>query len=355
MSRLPLVRAGDWQTPSLGYGAMGLTEVYGDIAPDVAAATLNHVVDQGVTMIDTADVYGFGANEELVAASLEGRRHEVEIATKFGIVTDGSDYSTMSVRNDPDYVVRACEASLRRLRTDVIDLYYLHRRDPRVPIEDVVGAMAGLVEAGKVRRIGLSEVTSDEIDVAASIHPISAIQSEWSLWSRDVERRVVPAAVAHDVGFVAYAPLSRGFLTGALTDRSDVEGDWRSNLDRFATVAFDTNRRLVEEVAALARDIGATPAQVALAWLRQRGSEMGVAVIAIPGTRRTDRVDENIGSLAIELPERTMERLGGLAERVIGRRSDHANPDWVSETREARSDDPGAPSSAASGTGGEGR
>jgi aryl-alcohol dehydrogenase-like predicted oxidoreductase len=321
-------------TTALGYGAMGLAEVYGAVEQDAALATLHHVVDVGIDLIDTADVYGAGSNERLIGRLLADRRDEVVLATKFGIVAEGETYDRMRPRNDAAYVVEACEASLARLGTDVIDLYYLHRRQVSVPLEEVVGAMAGLVRAGKVRHLGLSEVTSEELRTAHAVHPIAAVQSEWSLWSRDVERHVVPAAAELGVGFVPYSPLGRGFLTGSITSSTDLSGDWRGGLDRFRGEARDANLALVDVVRGIAHEQGATPAQVALAWLHHQAARLGAAVAPIPGTRQPARVDENLGSLNLFLDDEAMSALDELAQQVVGQRSDHSDPDWVSETRE---------------------
>ena len=321
-------------TSLLGYGAMGLSQVYGAVDEDDALATLHHVVDVGIDLIDTADLYGQGSNERLVGRLLADRREEVTLATKFGIVPEDDTYTRMSARNDPAYVAEAADASLRRLGVDVIDLYYLHRRDPRVPVEDVVGAMADLVTAGKVRHLGLSEVTAAELRAAQAVHPIAAVQSEWSLWSRDVERSVVPTAAELGVGFVPYSPLSRGFLAGGLGGADELAGDWRSNLERFRGPAFEANQALVAVVRGIARERGATAAQVALAWLRQRGEALGLPVVPIPGSRRVARVDENLASLGLTLDADAVAALDELAGRVVGARSDQSNPDWVSDTRE---------------------
>ncbi|MDO9458339.1 aldo/keto reductase [Nocardioides sp.] len=321
-------------TTPLGYGAMGLAETYGEISQEDALATLHHVVDSGIDLVDTADLYGGGSNERLVARLLADRRDEVVLATKFGITATDDTYTRMAPRNDPAYVHEACDASLGRLGTDVIDLYYLHRREVGVPIEEVVGAMAELVTAGKVRHLGLSEVTADELRAAHAVHPIAAVQSEWSLWSRDVERRVVPTAAELGIGFVPYSPLGRGFLTGTIAADTDLSTDWRGGLTRFSGDARDANLALVEVVRGIATELGATPAQVALAWLRHRGGELGLPVVPIPGTRRPARVDENLGSLDVVLDEEAMRVLGGLADAVVGARSDQDDPDWVSDTRE---------------------
>jgi aryl-alcohol dehydrogenase-like predicted oxidoreductase len=332
---LPTTTLGDKLTVSaLGYGAMGLADVYGPAEENESLATLHHAVDAGVTLIDTADVYGNGSNERLVGRLLADRRDDIVLATKFGIVPGGSGPASMSTRGDAAYVHAACDASLRRLGIDTIDLYYLHRRQVSVPIEETVGAMAELVAQGKVRHLGLSEVTADELRRANRVHPIAAVQSEWSLWSRDVERAVVPAAAELGVGFVPYSPLGRGFLTGTITDTSAVSGDWRSGLSRFSGDAFDRNQAVVEAIRGIATELGATPAQVALAWLRVRGEDLGLPVVPIPGTRRAARVDENIGSLGVDLAAEHRALLGELADRVVGKRSDHPDPDWVSDTRD---------------------
>jgi aryl-alcohol dehydrogenase-like predicted oxidoreductase len=326
----------------LGFGGMALTHVYGDTDPQVALRTLNHAVDAGVTFIDTADVYGkprdgaagpAGSNEELISGLLETRRAEVQLATKFGIVGDPSAGPGMSpVRGDAAYVRAAAEASLRRLRTDVIDLYYLHRRDVRVPIEETVGAMAELVDEGKVRHLGLSEVTAGELRAAAAVHPITAVQSEWSIWSRDVEAQVVPAAKEVGAGFVPYSPLGRGFLTGALTKEA-VAGSMLKGHPRY-DAGFETNQRIVEVVTSVAQEVGATAAQVALAWLFAQGERFGMPVVPIPGTRRAERVDENLGALGVRFDDDQLARLNAAAPLAQGDRNLSPDPAWISSGRE---------------------
>ena len=316
----------------LGFGGMALTPVYGEVDPAEALRTLHHAVDAGVSFIDTADIYGGGSNEELISQLLKDRRDEVQLATKFALVGTPTDGYT-DIRGDAEYVRQAVDRSLQRLGTDVIDLYYMHRRDVRVPIEETVAAMAELVRAGKVRHLGLSEVTATELRQAYAVHPIAAVQSEWSLWSRDVERAVVPAAAELGVGFVPYSPLGRGFLTGTL-DQAAIAGDWRAGLSRFSGAAFDRNQAVVEGVRGVAAEVGATPAQVALAWLRIRGEQLGLPVVPIPGTRRAARVDENVGSLGVQLDPARLALLDELAGAVVGPRSDHSDPNWVSTTRE---------------------
>ncbi len=329
MSHSPVQLGDNLAVSPLGFGGMALTAVYGGTPPDDALRTLHHAVDAGVTFIDTADVYGQGANEQLVGRLLADRRDEVTVATKFGI-TGNPATGERSSRGDAAYVREAVEASLRRLGTDAIDLYYLHRLDPSVPVEETVGAMAGLVEAGKVRHLGVSELTADELRRACAVHPIAAIQSEWSIWSRDVEAKVVPAAAELGVGFVPYSPLGRGFLTGTVS--SVAEGDARQNFPRFDDKNLAANQPVAQVVADVATAIGATPAQVALAWLLARGRQLGLPVVPIPGTRRTERVDENLGALTVALDDAQMATLDAALESVVGDRS--ADPAWVSSGRE---------------------
>jgi aryl-alcohol dehydrogenase-like predicted oxidoreductase len=331
------VQLGDGLNVSpLGFGGMALTPVYGDVDPAEALATLHHAVDSGVSFIDTADIYGGGNNEELIARLLRERRGEVQLATKFGLVgTPATGYS--DIRGDAGYVRQAVDRSLKRLGTDTIDLYYMHRRDLRVPIVETVEAMAALVQAGKVRHLGLSEVTAAELREASSIHPIAAVQSEWSIWSRDVERNVVPAAAELGVGFVPYSPLGRGFLTGTVDASKLGSNDFRRNIPRFAESALDANQAVVAAVQAVATELSspghtATPAQVALAWLLAQGRRLGLPVVPIPGTRKAARVDENLGALALNLTPAQLETLDAAADAVVGSRS--ANPNWVSQGRE---------------------
>ncbi|MEZ2390514.1 aldo/keto reductase [bacterium RCC_150] len=332
------VQLGDALSVSpLGFGGMALTPVYGEVDPTESLKTLHHAVDAGITFIDTADVYGAGDNEELIAKLLKERRNEVQLATKFGIVGNPRDGYT-DVRGDATYVNQAAEASLRRLGTDVIDLYYMHRRDLRVPIVETVEAMAELVRAGKVRHLGLSEVTAEELREANSVHPIAAVQSEWSIWSRDVERNVVPAAAELGVGFVPYSPLGRGFLTGTVDADQLGDNDFRHNIPRFAADAIDANKAAVAAVQSVAAELSgstgrdATPAQVALAWLFAQGRRLQLSVVPIPGTRKAHRIDENLGAMSLELSAAQLDVLDGAADAVVGSRS--ANPGWVSQDRE---------------------
>lgn len=331
------VQLGDGLTVSpLGFGGMALTPVYGDVDPAEALKTLHHAVDAGVTFLDTADIYGGGSNEELIGRLLKERRDEVQLATKFGLVGNPAAGYT-DIRGDAAYVEQAVDRSLRRLGTDTIDLYYMHRRDLRVPIVETVEAMAKLVQAGKVRHLGLSEVTAEELRDASEVHPIAAVQSEWSIWSRDVERNVVPAAAGLGVGFVPYSPLGRGFLTGTVDASKLGSNDFRRNIPRFAQSAAASNQGVVAAVKTVAAELTvsgqpATPAQVALAWLLGQGRKFGLPVVPIPGTRKADRIDENLGALALVLTPTQLEALDAAADAVVGSRS--ADPTWVSEGRE---------------------
>lgn len=315
----------------LGFGGMALTPVYGGVDQGDALRTLHHAVDAGVSFIDTADVYGSGSNEELIAQLLAERRGEVQLATKFGIVGNpAGGYS--GVRGDTAYVRQAVENSLRRLGTDTIDLYYMHRRDLSVPIAETVEVMAELVREGKVLHLGLSEVTAAELREANNIHPIAAVQSEWSIWSRDVEKNVVPAAAELGVGFVPYSPLGRGFLTGTVDAAQLSETDFRRKIPRFAAVAADANQGVVAAVQSVAEELGATAAQVALAWLFAHGRRLGLPVVPIPGTRKAHRIDENLGALSLDFTPSQLETLDAAADAVVGSRS--ADPNWVSQGRE---------------------
>jgi aryl-alcohol dehydrogenase-like predicted oxidoreductase len=320
----------------LGFGGMALTPVYGDVDADDALRTLHHAVDAGVTFLDTANIYGGGSNEELFSRLLAERRGEVQLATKFGLVgSPAAGYS--DIRGDAVHVRQSADASLARLGTDVIDLYYMHRRDVRVPIEETVGAMAELVAAGKVRHLGLSEVTAGELRAAHAVHPIAAVQSEWSIWSRDVEANVVPTAAELGVGLVPYSPLGRGFLTGTVHASDLGAGDFRRNIPRFADGAIDANQAVVDAVQEVASQHTAagettTAAQVALAWLLAQGTRFGLPVVPIPGTRKAARIDENLGALHLTLTPAQLKVLDAAAAAVVGLRA--ANPGWVSQGRE---------------------
>jgi aryl-alcohol dehydrogenase-like predicted oxidoreductase len=304
-----------------GFGAMGISEFYGDTDEAAARDTLEAALEAGVTLIDTADIYGRGANEEFLAPFVAKHRDEITLATKFAIErTDDPHYR--AVRNDPAYIRSAVERSLRRLGVDVIDLYYMHRRDPAVPLAESVGAMAELVERGLVKHLGLSEVTGPELREAHAVHPITALQSEWSLFSRDVERSAVGAAAELGVAFVPYSPLGRGFLTGAFQDAAaDLSGtDFRQHQPRFTGDNARRNAALLEPVREIAEAHGATPAQIALAWVQQRADVHGLTVVPIPGTRKRARLLENAAATRITLGEEELARLEPIAAEVAGDR-----------------------------------
>ncbi|HET7531468.1 MAG TPA: aldo/keto reductase [Mycobacteriales bacterium] len=292
---------------AMGLGCMGMSQSYGPADRDESIATIHRALDLAVFFLDTADVYGGGHNEELVGEAIRGRRDEVVLATKFSFRRDGD---RQFVDGRPDYVREACDASLRRLGVDHVDLYYQHRVDPRVPIEDTVGAMAELVAAGKVRHLGLSEASARSIERAVAVHPIAALQSEWSLWTRDLEGGVLDAARAHGIGIVPFSPLGRGFLTGAITSAEDFgEDDFRRNNPRFAGENFQANLRLVEEVRRLAREKGCTAGQLALAWVLAQGAD----VVPIPGTKRRPYLEENVAAAAVELTDDDLAALAAIA------------------------------------------
>lgn len=326
---LPTVPLGtSFSVPAQGFGGMALTDVYGGTDDTSALAVLHTALDAGITLFDTANIYGQGTNEELYGRFLAGRRDAVVLATKFGFAPEVRENGNIA-RGDAPYVRECIEASLRRLNTDHVDLYYYHRVDPTVPIEDTVGAMAELVEAGLVREIGLSEVTATELERAAAVHPIAAVQSEWSVWSRDVEAAVVPAAARLGTTFVPYSPLGRGFLAGAV---SIGEGDLRTKFPRFSADAQDANAAIAARVRAIATDLDATAAQVALAWLGHAGARLGAHTVPIPGTRSPARVLENLGALSLVLPDTALAELDALAALVTAPRT--ANPLSVSLGRE---------------------
>ena len=284
---------------ALGLGCMGMSEFYAPGAMDDAESirVIHHYLDAGGNFLDTADMYGVGRNEELVGRAIAGRRDRVVLATKFGNVR-GPQGEFLGVRGDPDYVRTCCEASLRRLKVDAIDLYYQHRVDPKVPIEDTVGAMADLVRAGKVRHLGLSEAAPATIRRAAKVHPIAALQTEFSLWSRDVEAEVLPTVREHGIGFVAYSPLGRGFLTGRFQKLEDLPADdYRRNSPRFQGANFQKNLDLVAKVNQLAQRKGCTASQLALAWVLAQGED----IVPIPGTKRLPFLDENLGAAHVVL------------------------------------------------------
>jgi len=317
-----------------GLGCMGMSEFYGETDTAEALATLDRALELGVTLFDTADIYGSGHNEELIAPFVQANRDRVVLATKFAIERRADDPHYRAVRNDPAYIRQAVDASLRRLGVDVIDLYYMHRRDPKVPLAESVGAMAELVRAGKVQYLGLSEVTGAELREAHAVHPITAIQSEWSLFSRDVERSAVPAAAELGVTFVPYSPLGRGFLTGAFSNSDALAtDDFRQYQPRFSGDNAAHNAALLTPVHKIAAAHGATAAQVALAWVQQRAEVHDLAVVPIPGTRKRSRLEENAAATALTLSPEELAQLEPIAAQVSGDRY----PD-MSSTSAARED-----------------
>jgi aryl-alcohol dehydrogenase-like predicted oxidoreductase len=284
---------------------MGMSEFYGSADQDEATATIRRALDLGVNFVDTADMYGPFTNEKLVGAAIHGRRDEVVVATKFGNVR-GENGERLGIRGDAAYVLEACDASLLRLGTDYIDLYYQHRVDPAVPIEETVGAMKELVEAGKVRHLGLSEASPETIRRAHAVHPITALQTEYSLWTRDPEEAILPTVRELGIGFVAYSPLGRGFLSGRFRSPDDFgEDDFRRHHPRFQGENFQRNLELVERVKEIAEEKGATPGQLALAWVLAQGED----IVPIPGTTTVRHLEENVAAAEIELTDDDLRRL----------------------------------------------
>ncbi|WP_405886606.1 aldo/keto reductase [Streptomyces longwoodensis] len=335
-SRIPTTRLGD-DGPEVGVqglGCMGMSFGYGPSDADQSRATLERALELGVTLYDTADAYGAGENERFLAPFVRAHRDEVVIATKFALSIPPDDPTRRVIRNDAPYVREAVEASLQRLDVDVIDLYYMHRRDVAVPIEETVGVMAELVREGKVKHLGLSEVTADELRAAQAVHPIAALQSEWSLFSRDIERRVVPAARELGVTVVPYSPLGRGFLTGSFADAdTDLSADdFRRQQPRFTGANAEANAALLAPLRAVADAHGATPGQIALAWVHQQARVHDLPLVPIPGTRKPGRVEENTAATAIVLTDEELALLEPVAGRVAGDR--YADMSFTSAGRE---------------------
>ncbi|MGW1804243.1 aldo/keto reductase [Streptomyces sp. NPDC002078] len=335
-ARIPTVRLGE-NGPEVGVqglGCMGMSFAYGPTDAGQARAALERALELGVTLYDTADAYGAGENERFLSPFFTAHRDEVVIATKFALSIPQDDPTKRIIRNDAPYIREAVEASLKRLDVDVIDLYYMHRRDVNVPIEETVGTMAELVREGKVKHLGLSEVTADELRAAHAVHPIAAVQSEWSLFSRDIEAKVVPAARDLGVALVPYSPLGRGFLTGSFThaEQELTADDFRRHQPRFTGANATANAALLEPIRAIAEAHGATLGQIALAWVQQRATIDGLPVVPIPGTRKPGRVAENVAATAVVLTDEELSRLEPIAAKVAGER--YADMAFTSAGRE---------------------
>ncbi|MFE3887345.1 aldo/keto reductase [Streptomyces lydicus] len=323
---IPSRRLGELVVSAQGLGCMGMSHGYGESDDAQSIATINRALDLGVSLLDTSDFYGAGHNEELIGRAIAGRRDEAVLATKFGFANQLGEPT--AIRGDAAYVREACDASLRRLGVDHIDLYYQHRVDPGVPTEETVGAMAELVAAGKVRYLGLSEASAATLRRAHAVHPIAALQSEWSLWTRDLEQEIAPVCRELGIGLVPFSPLGRGFLTGRYTSVKGLpESDLRRSQPRFADGNLEQNLAIVEQLDALAAQKGVSAGQLALAWVQHRGDD----VVPIPGTRRVKYLEENLGALAIELTTEELTAIDAAAPpaRIAGTRYDEASMTFV--------------------------
>ncbi|MEU9489043.1 aldo/keto reductase [Streptomyces decoyicus] len=325
-TNIPTRHLGELVVSAQGLGCMGMSHGYGESDDAQSVATINRALDLGVSLLDTSDFYGAGHNEELIGRAIAGRRDEVVLATKFGFANRLGEPT--EIRGDAAYVREACDASLRRLGVDHIDLYYQHRVDPDVPIEETVGAMAELVAAGKVRHLGLSEAGAATLRRAHAVHPIAALQSEWSLWTRDLEQEIAPVCRELGIGLVPFSPLGRGFLTGRYTSVQGLpESDVRRSQPRFADGNLEQNLAIVDRLDALAAEKGVSAGQLALAWVQHRGDD----VVPIPGTRREKYLEENLGALAVELTAEELTAIDAAAPagRIAGTRYDESSMAFV--------------------------
>ncbi|MFC9233445.1 aldo/keto reductase [Streptomyces decoyicus] len=325
-TNIPTRHLGELVVSAQGLGCMGMSHGYGESDDAQSVATINRALDLGVSLLDTSDFYGAGHNEELIGRAIAGRRDEVVLATKFGFANRLGEPT--AIRGDAAYVREACDASLRRLGVDHIDLYYQHRVDPGIPIEETVGAMAELVTAGKVRHLGLSEASATTLRRAHAVHPIAALQSEWSLWTRDLEQEIAPVCRELGIGLVPFSPLGRGFLTGRYTSVEGLpESDVRRSQPRFADGNLEQNLAIVDRLNALAAEKGVSAGQLALAWVQHRGDD----VVPIPGTRREKYLEENLGALAVELTAEELTTIDAAAPagRIAGTRYDESSMAFV--------------------------